>query len=284
MHIRPIRLLDDETPVALIFGTGDIASAIARELFLSQWGAIVLRDEAVPVMRRGMSFDDALEDGVAQLEGVRGARATAADMLPTLARERESVVVARLDPAVVSNACRGIVSVLIDARMRKYAAPADLRPLAASAIGVGPGFVAGENVDIAIETLPGQEGDILTHGATATPTGRSVPLGGAREERFACAIVAGAWDPFVALGAFVRAGTPLGFLGESEVRAPIDGCVRGVVRAMPNGVARGAKLVELDPRPGAPWTGVPPRAHRIAAGVQRAVGALLPVRPLLAVG
>jgi len=284
MHIQSIRLLGDETPVALIFGTGDIASAIARGLFLSHWGVMMLRDEAVPVMRRGMAFDDALEDGVVELEGVWGARATAAEMLPILARGREAVVVARLDPAVVSNACRAIVSVLIDARMRKYAAPADLRPLAACAIGVGPGFVAGENVDIAIETLPGQEGGVVSHGPTATPTGRSVPLGGAKEERFACALTAGAWEPFVPLGAFVEAGTPLGFLGESEVRAPIDGCVRGVVRAMPNGVARGAKLVELDPRPGAPSTGVPPGARRIAAGVQRAVGALWPVRPMLAVG
>jgi len=282
MHIQPIRLHNDEPPIALILGTGDIASAIGRELFLARWGVVMLRDEAVPVMRRGMAFDDALEDGVTQLDGVWGARAALPEMLPTLARGREAVVVARLDPAVVIAACRGVARVLIDARMRKYAAPADLRPLADRAIGVGPGFAAGENVDVAIETLPGQEGDIISHGPTATPTGRSVPLGGAKEERFACALIAGRWDPWVVPGTWVEAGTPLGFLGERKLYAPIDGCVRGIVRPMPNGVARGAKLAELDPRPGAPCTGVPPRAGRIAAGVQRAVGALLPVRPVLA--
>jgi hypothetical protein len=284
MHIQPIRLANDEVPLALILGTGDIASAIGRELFLSHWGVVMLRDEAVPVMRRGMAFDDALEDGVTQLDCVWGARATAPEMLAALARRREAVVVARLDPAVVIGACCGIPSALIDARMRKYAAPADLRPLAACAIGVGPGFVAGENVDVAIETLPGQEGTVVSRGPTATPTGRSVPLGGAKEERFACAISAGPWQPNVAAGAWVVAGTPLGSLGEREVYAPIDGCVRGIVRAMPNGVARGAKLAELDPRPGAPSTGVPPRAQRIAEGVQRAVAALLPLRPMVAVG
>lgn len=263
MHIQSIRLINDATPIALILGTGDIASAIGRDLFLSHWGVVMLRDEAVPVMRRGMAFDDALEDRVTRLDGVWGARATAPEMLPTLARGREAVVVARLDPAVVTGNCRGILSVLIDARMRKYAAPADLRPLAACAIGVGPGFVAGENVDVAIETLPGQEGDLIPHGPTATPTGRSVPLGGAKEERFDCAINSGSWDPWVPLGAWVEAGTPLGILGEHRVYAPIDGRVRGIVRAMPNGVARGARLAELDPRHGAPWTGVPPRApHR----------------------
>jgi hypothetical protein len=64
--------------------------------------------------------------------------------------------------------------------------------------------------------------------------------------------------------------------------APIEGCVRGMVRATPNGIARGAKLAEIDPRPSAPWNGVPPRAQRIAAGVQRALAALLPVRSMLA--
>jgi hypothetical protein len=275
MHIQTIRLPRNEIPIAMVLGTGDIASAIGRALYLAEWGVVMLRDEAVPVMRRGMAFDDALEDGVTQLDGVWGARATAPEMLCALARGREAVVVARLDPAVALGACRGNVGLLIDARMRKYAMPADLRSLAAHAIGVGPGFVAGQNVDVAIETLPGQEGAIVTRGATETPTGRSVSLGGANEERFAYALTAGPWEPFVSPGDWIEAGTPLGYLGNRKVYAPIDGCVRGIVRAMPNGVARGAKLAELDPRVGAPSAGVPPRAERIADGVRRAVEGML---------
>lgn len=282
MHIHPVRIIDDQAPIVLLLGTGDIASAIARELFKAGWGVVMLRDAAVPVLRRGMAFDDALEDGVAELDGVWGVRAQGPEMLPALARSREAVVLARLDLAVVAAACHGMASVLIDARMRKYAAPADLRPLAACAIGIGPGFIAESNVDIAIETLPGHEGDLVVHGATATPTGRSVPLGGAGEERFAYALAAAPWQPRVALGTRVEAGMPIGCLGQRKIVAPIEGCVRGMVRATPNGIARGAKLAEVDPRPGAPWNGVPPRAQRIAAGVQRALAALLPVRSMLA--
>jgi xanthine dehydrogenase accessory factor len=278
MHIHPVRIIDDQTPIVLLLGTGDIASAIGRELFKAGWGVVMLHDPAVPVLRRGMAFDDALEDGVAELDGVWGVRAQAPEMLSTLARSREAVVLARLDLAVVAAACHGMASVLIDARMRKYAAPADLRPLAPCAIGIGPGFIAEGNVDIAIETLPGQEGDLVVHGPTAVPTGRSVPLGGAGEERFAYALAAGPWQPRVALGTWVEAGAAIGCLGQRKVLAPIEGCVRGMVRATPNGIARGAKLAEIDPRPGAPWSGVPPRAQRIATGVQRALAALLPVR------
>jgi hypothetical protein len=266
-----------------VLGTGDIASAIARTLFKAGWGAVMLRDAAVPVLRRGMAFDDALEDGVAELDGVWGVRALEPETLPALARGREAVVLARSDLAVVAGSCRGVTSVLIDARVRKYAVPADLRLLAPCTIGIGPGFTAGENVDTAIETLPGQEGDLVMHGPTAAPTGRSVLLGDAREERFACAVMGGPWRPCVTLGTQVEAGALIGWLGKHEVRAPIDGCVRGMVRASPGGVARGSKLAEIDPRPGAPWTGVPPRAQRIASGVQRALAVLLlPVRPMLA--
>lgn len=277
MHIRPIRLPDSEPPVALILGTADIASAIGRVLFSSGWGVVLLRDASASVLRRGMAFDDALEDGVAELDGVWGVRAMAPEDLPALARGREAVVLANLDLAVVAAAWRGRVSVLIDARMRKYATPADLRPLAACAIGIGPGFVVDGNVDVAIETLPGREGELVQHGATAVPTGQAVPLGGAGEERFVYAPVAGPWLPRIALGGWVNTGAVIGSLGRRDVLAPIDGCVRGMVRAAPSGVARGSKLVEVDPRPGAAWTGVPPRAQRIATGVRTALAALLPI-------
>jgi hypothetical protein len=280
MHIRPIRFKDDTPPVALILGTGDIASAVARDLFKAGCGVLMLRDAAVPVLRRGMAFDDALENGVADLDGVWAVRAPAPEMVAALVRGREAVVLSRLDLAVVAAGWHGILDILIDARVRKYAAPPDLRPLAACAIGIGPGFVSKENVDIAVETLPGQEGNLVEHGATAAPTGQSVPLGGAREERFAYAVTAGPWDPKVALGAWVEADDTIGWLGQRRVVAPIGGCMRGLVRETPGGVARGSKCAEIDPRVGAPWTGVPPRAQRIAAGVKHAVAAMLPLRPV----
>jgi len=162
--------------------------------------------------------------------------------------------------------------------MRKYATPADLRLHAGCAIGVGPGFVAGENVDVAIETLPGHEGGLVTRGATASPTGRAVPLGGAGKERFVHANEAGAWTPLVVPGAWVMAGQVLGRLGLHDLTAPIDGRVRGLVRGVPGGIAPGCKLAELDPRHDAPCQGVPPRAQAIADGVLTALETLLPAR------
>jgi hypothetical protein len=269
--VASYRTGESKRPVACVLGTGDIASAIGRTLFSAGWSVVLLRDTAVPVLRRGMSFDDALEDGEAELDGVSAVATPAAEALPALLLARQGVVVSNLDPAVLA-ACAGSPAVMVDARMRKYAAPADIRPLAACAIGVGPGFAAGVNVHIAIETLPGQEGGVVTAGPTATPTGEAVPLGGAGAERFVYAPIAGAWLPEVPLGTWLDARRIIGRLGRLAVAAPIGGCVRGMVRAAPGGVARGSKLMEIDPRPEATWTGVPPRARRIAAGVDVALG------------
>lgn len=266
-----------KTGIALVLGTSDIASAIAHLLFTNGWGVAMLRDPSTPVLRRGMAFDDALEDGNAGLDGVSARRASTPEELRIIAGLRDEVAVASLDPGVVALTCADFVTILIDARMRKYAAPADLRPLAGRAIGVGPGFAAGTNVHIAIETLPGREGEVVEHGPTAMPTGEAVPLGGAGTERFIYAQRAGVWQPAVALGSQLLAGDEIGTLGGKAVPAPISGRVRGMVRAAPGGVARGMKLLEVDPQPDARWQGLAPRAKRIAAGVGAAVHARRPI-------
>jgi hypothetical protein len=282
MHIKTIRIFGDGPPMALVLGTGDIASAIGRVLFTQGWSVVQLRDPAVPGLRRGMAFDDALENGFAELDGIWAIRATAPEAVPALAGAREGVVVTDLDVAVFAATYPGIPSVLIDARMRKYATAPDLRPLASCTIGIGPGFSTDTNVDLAIETLPGHEGGLVACGQTAAPTGRAAPLGGVGEERFVYAPGAGPFAPHAPLGGRVEAGSVIGFLGERALMAPIGGCIRGMVRAAPGGVGRGGKLAEIDPRVDAPWSGVPPRARRIAAGVRTALDAMLPVRPSFA--
>jgi xanthine dehydrogenase accessory factor len=69
---------------------------------------------------------------------------------------------------------------------------------------------------------------------------------------------------------------PLGRLGRQTVVAPMAGCVRGMLPPAPGGVEGGSKLMEIDPRREATCTGVPPRAQRIAAGVEIVLAALSP--------
>lgn len=256
-----------EPGIAIVLGTSDIASAIGWHLHRAGLPVLLLRDAASPVLRGAMSFDDALEFGVAVLEDVtaraqiwRGQRPGGHD--PLVSRDNLAVALAGFR--------RGEVAVLVDARLRKYAEAEDLRPLAALTIGVGPGFAAGLNAHLAVESLPGEEGRVIVEGPTETATGKATPLGGAGGERFVYTSLAGPWLPVCELGDVVRKGDALGHLGETIVQAPIGGRIRGLVRPRA-GLARGVKLVEINPKIEDRWNGIPPRADRIGRGVVAAL-------------
>ena len=265
--------------VCLVLGTGDIASAVAWHLHRAGHGVLLLRDGTTPVLRCGMAFDDALEIGRATLEGVTarpqpwpGCRPSA--LGPLVSRDNLAVALAGFPP--------GAVALLVDARLRKYAEAEDLRPLARLAVGIGPGCVAGGNVHVAVESLPGAEGRLVAAGPTAMPSGQAVPLGAAGGERFVYAPLSGPWAPCRELGERVAAGELLGILGGQAVTAPLGGMIRGLVRERTQ-LPRGTKLIEVDPRADAAWQGIAPRPARLAQGVLAAIAAAM-ASPSIAAG
>jgi hypothetical protein len=265
--------------VCIVLGTGDIASAVAWQLHRAGHGVLLLRDGTTPVLRCGMAFDDALELGRATLKGVTARPQPWPGCLPSalgplVSRDNLAVALAGF-PA-------GAVALLVDARLRKYAEAEDLRPLARLAIGIGPGFVAGANVHVAVESLPGAEGQVVAVGPTAMPSGRAVPLGEAGSERFVYAPLSGPWTPCRELGERVASGDLLGILGGQAVTAPIAGTIRGLVRERTQ-LPRGTKLIEIDPRADAAWQGIAPRPYQLAQGVMAAI-AVAEAMPSIAAG
>ena len=259
--------------LAVVLGTNDIASAIGWRMARAGWGVLLLRDLDVAVLRRGMAFDDALEDGAASLDGVVAVRAVDPAAAAAVVASAGGVAVGRFGVGALIAARVMGLDALVDARMHKYAEREDLQPLATCAVGVGPGFVAGSNVHVAVESLPGAEGAVVAAGPTASPTGKAIPLGGAGAERFVYAPLSGPWVAEAALGVWVEAGQRIGRISGVVLEAPLAGTIRGLVRSSPHGIVRGTKLLEIDPRRGALWRGIAPRPGRIAAGVAEALGA-----------
>jgi xanthine dehydrogenase accessory factor len=253
----------------IVRGVGDVGSVVARHLFLAGH-AVVLHDGPEPVTtRRGMAFTDAVFDGQAELSGASAVRVGLDRVAAELARlERIPVVVEALE------ALRQAVSpdVLVDARMRKRAEPEPQRGQARLTIGLGPGFVAGETVDVVVETAWGEDlGRWQTVGTTRPLAGEPRPIAGYGRERFVYAPVEGRFTTTRALGELVTAGDAVGAIGPVVVRAPISGLVRGLTRAGVR-VATGTKIIEIDPRGvGAVYTGIGERPDRIATGVLAAI-------------
>ena len=263
----------------VIDGAGDIGSAVAVFAF-RQGCRVVIRDEAQPAWtRRGMAFMDAFFDGAAELCGVT------ARFVPALfddAIAPDAAIIATTAPASQALAATG-ARVLVDARMQKRASPPDRRSLGAFVIGLGPGFVAGGNADIAVETSWEGLGRIIRQGSTKPFAGEPRALGGLARERYVYALAAGVFQTTCSIGEKVAAGQHVAQIADRVLVAPVDGVLRGLTRSgVP--VRETAKVIEVDPR-GDPATcfGIGERPGAIAASVIRVLEADLGL-PLLSDG
>lgn len=253
------------TDTVLVRGANDIGSAVAHRLYRSGF-RVVLHDDPAPAHpRRGMAFTDAFFTGSVELEGVTARLAasfdafTMNDGLPVTALPLQELL-AVLRPDVV-----------VDARMRKRTVPDDLRALAAISIGLGPGFEAGRNCSIAIETAWGDAlGQPVRDGPTLALAGEPRALGGAGRERFVYAAEAGQWSTSRAIGDPIQAGERVGRLNNREIVAPITGAIRGLPHDGAT-VGEKQKIVEVDPRAQPDVHGIGLRPGLIAQGVAAAI-------------
>lgn len=257
----------------LVRGSGDIGSAVALKL-RSRGHAVVLHDEPRPAhARRGMAFTDAFFEGSCTLEGVFAKRASGVASLERMLQCGKALPVSdapfeEVLPAVAPD-------VLVDARVHKHDDPGSLRGLAPLAIGLGPGFVAGENADIVIETAWGEAlGQVIRSGPARAYSGEPRSLGGHGRERYVYAPAGGEFRTARAIGDRVSAGEVVAHVGQSAVVAPLAGILRGLTHDGAQ-VAAGAKVIEVDPRgdPAGAF-GIAERPARIAAGILEATSSL----------
>lgn len=248
----------------LVLGIGDVGSAVA--LLLHRAGhAVAIHDGSAPtVHRRAMAFVDAVFDGRASLEGVTARRFDdPPDVVRALGGPEIPVHVGPVAPLLAAAPW----DVLIDARLRKRASPEDQRGRARQAIGLGPGFIAGVNCDIAVETSWDNLGAVVFAGATAALGGEPRAILGHGRERVVYAPHAGILEAKCRIGDLVVAGQPLAQIGQTSLVAPLAGAVRGLTRdGVP--VAAGTKVAEMDPRGrDGIWSGLGERPRRIAEAV-----------------
>lgn len=254
----------------LVRGVGDVGSAVSIVLFRAGY-AVALHDEPQPATpRRGMAFADAAFDGTATLDGIVARRVgSAAELRDALAARAVIPLALWPYPAMLNSADW---SAVIDGRMRKRATPERQRGTAPLTIGLGPNFIAGDNVDLAIETAWGDRlGAVVRSGPTLPLAGEPRPIGGVARARFVYAPIAGVLETGARIGDRIGDGDLIATIEAVPLRAPFAGSIRGLTR---NGVliTAGAKVIEIDPR-GNPATafGLGERPRQIAEGVLQAL-------------
>lgn len=128
------------------------------------------------------------------------------------------------------------------------------RSMAPLTVGLGPGFTAGVDVDIVIETMRGHNlGRIIREGSAIPNTGIPGNIGGYTAERVIHAGAEGILYNVHKIGDIVEQGEEIAYIADEKenrrysVTATIPGIIRGLIRdGYP--ATKGFKIADIDPR------------------------------------
>lgn len=233
-------------PMVLVRGAGELASGVGWALVKAGF-RVLMTEMAQPLMVRWpVSFGTAVEEGRWTVERLTSRRVSGPEACPSLWENGEI-------PILVDPECHCLrqlqPAVLVDAILakRNLGTHCQMAPLT---IGLGPGFVAGEDVHFVIETNRGHNlGRIIEAGSAEPNTGIPGNIAGYGRERVIYSPHAGVFRAERKIGEAVVAGERLGSIGTSAtpVLAPLNGVLRGLLRSGVQ-VAQQVKIGDIDPR------------------------------------
>jgi xanthine dehydrogenase accessory factor len=150
--------------VIAIKGAGEMASAVAWRLYMANLRSIFMMETAMPLaVRREVSFCEAVHCGSKSVEGVEAVNAGTAEDIPRMWRLGKIAVI--IDPEW-QTLNRIKPDVVVDAILAKQNL-GTLKDDARLVIGLGPGFTAGGDVHLVIETHRGHHlGRLISSGSS----------------------------------------------------------------------------------------------------------------------
>jgi xanthine dehydrogenase accessory factor len=229
--------------LVLIRGGGDLATGVALRLIRSGLRVVVTEVAQPLAVRRSVAFAEAVYAGEIRVEDVTAHRipdpADSFRILMVLGKQQVPVLV---DPAC-SAAKTLHATVIVDARMTKQA-PEAIGYSPSLYIGLGPGFVAGVNCQVVIETRRGPAlGRVYWQGSSDPDTG--LPDGDPK--RVLRAPADGEFKTHTEIGSHLETGELIAEVNGESVIAPFTGILRGLLH--PGlAVTRGLKVGDIDAR------------------------------------
>jgi xanthine dehydrogenase accessory factor len=252
----------------LIKGGGEVASGVAHRLWHAHFRVCLMETDRPQAVSRGVTFSEAVYDQEKVVAGVTGVLVNSfPGILQAWAGGRIPVIIdpeARIKDAVKPD-------VFIDAVMAKRNLGTQIGD-APLVIGLGPGFRAGGDAHMVVETNNSEQlGQVILDGEAEANTGVPVAVGGLTNERVIHAETTGRFRVVREMGDNVAAGEVVGYVNDTEIKAPLGGVVRAIIRdGAP--VAPGTKLLEIDQESGTEICyAIRARVRAIAGGVLEAI-------------
>ena len=228
----------------VIRGGGDLASGVAVRLFRAGFSVMILEVDHPTVIRLPVSFARAVYEGKAIVEEIE------AVLIPSWEKAKDTIKQGKI-PVLIDpkGSCIKKLSpiVLVDAILakRNLGTKIDQAPLV---IGLGPGFTAGEDVEVVIETERGHKlGRVLYQGQAAPDTGIPGEVGGESNRRLLRAPAEGKIIPLRKIEDLVKEGEVIAEVEGIPLKAEISGVLRGLIYPQ-SWVTKGMKIGDIDPR------------------------------------
>ena len=244
----------------VVRGAGDLATGTIHRLKKAGFRLLVLEAEHPAAIRRQVALSEAVYAGSARVEDVEAVRmdvdlAEKKNRKELLEQEMERIwkkdgVPVLVDPAGLSIAAlrpAGVVDSIL--AKKNLGTTKEMAPLV---IALGPGFTAGEDVDVVIETKRGHNlGRVIRSGSAVPNTGIPGIIGGYGKERVMHAQAEGILRNAASIGDIVEARAVIAEIetenGTVPVEASLSGLLRGLIRdGYP--VTKGFKIADIDPR------------------------------------
>ncbi|MCI5648490.1 MAG: EF2563 family selenium-dependent molybdenum hydroxylase system protein [Fusicatenibacter sp.] len=234
--------------LVIVRGGGDIASGTIYKLYQCGFPVLVLEIPNPSAIRRKVSFSEAVYEGSQTVEKVTCTRVNNLQEAVSLLEEGKLPLL--VDPA--GECIRELKpTTVVDAILAKKNL-GTTKEMAPVTVALGPGFVAGEDVDAVIETMRGHSlGRVIYQGSAIKNTGIPGKIAGYDRERVIKSPADGILRNIRRITDTVKKNEVIAVVETKEetvpVKATIDGLLRGLIRdGYP--VTRGFKIADIDPR------------------------------------
>ncbi|MEI0489662.1 selenium-dependent molybdenum cofactor biosynthesis protein YqeB [Brachyspira pulli] len=242
-------LFNDE--LVIVRGAGDLATGVVYSLYKAYLKIIILETQYPSSIRRKVSLSEAVYDGESKVEDIEAVLVKSyEEALNIIANKNYTKIPILIDPN-----CDILKNIkptfLIDAIIAKKNLGTN-KSMAKYTIALGPGFTAGKDCDIVIETMRGHNlGRMYLEGEAIPNTGIPGNIGGKEAERVIHASSDGIIENVKNIGDFVKEKEVIAYINNNnekiEVLATFDGLLRGIIK---DGfkVHKGLKIADIDPR------------------------------------
>lgn len=234
--------------LVIVRGAGDLATGVIARLYRAGFKVAALEVENPSMIRRTVSLGQCVYEGEYKVEDISSKLLRLDDSVVT---KVEDTINSGIVPVIIDPSGQLIdmmkPKVVVDAILAKRNLGTHIG-MADVVIGLGPGFVAKEDVHAVVETMRGHDlGRVFYEGSALKDTGIPGLIAGEGINRVVKSPCAGVVKNIKGIGDKVEKGETIMFVDDQPVGATLTGVIRGIIMDGYK-VTEKFKIADIDPR------------------------------------